>query len=165
MKIAILAPSLAALLALSAQAGAEPVSSLFAYHIVETTEEGEESLVERSKVRPGETIEYSITHSNNTQDALTGLVVQAPVPEGVTISLGTQSSTVDARFEIQAEMEPETPGLEWSVLPAFRKVVEDDGPERMEPLPADAIMAVRWSLEAALPGGEAAVNTYRVVVN
>lgn len=146
-------------------ASAEALTSLFDYRIVEVTEEGEETLVERKTVRPGETIEYSIVHSNSTEDALTGLVVQAPVPEGVTITFGSQSSSVDARFEIQAEMEPETPGLEWSVLPAFRKVIDEDGTERLEPLPAEAVTAVRWSLDDALPGLGSAVNTYRVVVN
>ncbi|KAF0676152.1 DUF11 domain-containing protein [Profundibacterium mesophilum] len=154
-----------ALVAGTQAASADALRSLFDYRIVELNEDGTEALVERKKVRPGETIEYSIVHSNSTEDALTGLVVQAPVPEGVTITFGSQSSSVDARFEIQAEMEPETPGLEWSVLPAFRKVIDEDGKERLEPLPAEAVTAVRWSLGAALPGGGDAVNTYRVVVN
>ena len=50
-------------------------------------------------------------------------------------------------------------------MPAMRKVVAEDGTERMEPVPAAAIEAVRWTYETALMGGETAFNSYRVQVD
>jgi uncharacterized repeat protein (TIGR01451 family) len=144
---------------------AQEMTSHFDFRIVELDEKGEEVLVERSQVKPGETIHYVISHENVAEEALDDVVVMAPVPAGVTLSIGSQSSSVAATFEVQAELEPETPGLEWSTLPAFRKVIAEDGTTRVEPLPPEAIAAVRWALDGSVPSGETAVNTYRVVVN
>jgi hypothetical protein len=47
----------------------------------------------------------------------------------------------------------------------MRKIIEEDGTVRMEPVPEDIVQAVRWTLDAALPAGEQALNSYRVVVN
>ncbi|QFS83717.1 hypothetical protein FIU97_13135 [Roseivivax sp. THAF40] len=148
-----------------AQAHAETLTSEMAYRIVAKADDGTETLIERDSVRPGETIEFEIIHSNGTEDSIDGLSVALPVPAGVTVILGEETSSVPAAFEVQAEMDPETPGLEWSTLPASRTVIETDGTARTEPLPADAVTAVRWNLEAALPSGEMTRNAYRVVVN
>ena len=152
--------------AVAAQAlPAEELRANIALFIVETDDEGAEQLVERQTVKPGETIHFTIRHENLTDEDLKDLVIVGPVPEGVTLRLGTQQSSHDAAFEIQAEMDPELPGLEWSTLPATRKVIEDDGTVRLEPVPEDSVAAVRWTLEAALIAGEQALNSYRVTVN
>ncbi|MHC0054845.1 hypothetical protein [Actibacterium sp. D379-3] len=157
--------SAASLAVIAAQAQAQELQSQVSFQIVEISEDGTEQLIDRSTVRPGEIIQYVLTHSNNAEIDLGGIAIAAPIPEGVTIALGSQSSTHPAVFEVQAEMEPELPGLEWSTLPAFRTVVDADGTTRKEPVPAEAIAAVRWNMESALPSGETALNTYRVVVN
>ena len=151
--------------ACSTTAYADALRSNFDFRIVEVDADGNELLVERDTVRPGEAIQYAIVHENLTEDALGGLVVSGPVPEGVTLNLGSEASSLDAKFEIQAEMDPDLEGLEWSGLPALRKVVDEDGTERMEPVPEDSIAAVRWTLLNALPAGETVENSYRVVVN
>ena len=160
----------ASFLAVVSIASAQPVmadalSSLFSFSIVEVDENGEEKLVERSSVSPGETIQYSLVHKNTSEDNLSGLGLGVPIPEGVTLVTGTETSSVDALFEVQAELEPENEGLEWATWPAERKIIEADGSVRTEPLPADAVEAVRWTLSDALPSGETAMNSYRVVVN
>ena len=147
------------------QASAQELISEAAYRIVEISETGEEILVERGDVRPGEIIEYTLTHMNNAEFEMDGLSIFAPVPEGVTLALGSEFSSMPAIFEIQAEIDPELEGLEWSTLPAMRTVIAADGTKSEELVPADAIAAVRWNLESALEGGETALNTYRVVVN
>ena len=135
------------------------------FKIVEVAADGQEMLVARGEVRPGEVIEYTLMHSNNSEVEMSGLSVFAPVPEGVTLTIGSESSSVQAQFEIQAEIDPEQEGLEWSTLPAMRTVIAEDGTKIQELVPAEAIEAVRWNLEAALAGGETTLNTYRVVVN
>lgn len=153
------------LVLLAPQVHAQDLTSLFEYRVVEKDDAGEEILVERNKVRPGETIHYIISHENVAETDLSDVVIVAPVPQGVTLSVGSESSSIPANFEIQAELEPEMPGLEWSSLPAFRKVIAEDGSESLEPVPASAIEAVRWSLQDAIPSGDKAMNTYRVIVN
>lgn len=156
----------AVLLATSALAlQAEELRSNFELFIVETNDAGVEQLVERESVKPGETIHFAIQHENLSDETMDDLVIVGPVPEGVTINLGSEASSHEASFEIQAEMDPELPGLEWSTLPALRKIIEEDGTIRMEPVPEDIIEAVRWTLDTSLAAGEQAQNSYRVIVN
>lgn len=144
---------------------ADALDSTFAFLIVETDDAGKEALVERASVKPGEVIHYVLTHENTTEQEMQGLVVAAPVPEGVTLNLDSHRSSVDAVFEVQAELDPDLAGLEWSTLPAMRKVVTSDGIAREEALPTEEIKAVRWSFSEALEAGQTAENTYRVRVN
>ncbi|SOH94347.1 conserved repeat domain-containing protein [Monaibacterium marinum] len=150
----------------TAQGGhAQGLESQFAFQIVEIAADGTETLVDRSSVYPGEVIEYAVSHMNNLEDDLNGLTFLAPVPNGVTLEFGSEFSSLAASFEIQAEMDPMNEGLEWSAVPASRIVIAEDGTQHSEPVPADAVQAVRWNLESALKSGESALNTYRVVVN
>ena len=154
-----------ALVLIGGPAHAESLVSVFSFSVVEVTQEGAEDLVERDSVRPGEVIQYQIRHENGTDEDLSGLVVQAPVPEGVSLTLDGQSSSIPAVFEVQAELDPEQEGLEWSTLPAVRKVLAEDGALREEPLPEADITAVRWTLSEPLEADDVALNTYRVRVN
>ena len=147
------------------QASAQEMISEAKFRVVEISTDGEETLVERETVRPGEIIEYTLTHSNMAESEMNGLSIFAPVPEGVTFAFDSEFSTMPATFEIQAEIDPELEGLEWSTLPAMRTVIAADGTKIEEPVPADAIEAVRWNLESSLKGGETTFNIYRVVVN
>ena len=147
--------------ALAAPGHAQDLKSALTYHVVVTDTDGTERLEARDSVRPGDVIEYEIAHSNGTDQDLSGLAIALPVPQGVTIALGAERSSLPASFEVQAEMKPQEPGLEWSTLPAFRLVTQ----VRREPLPAEAIAAVRWTLDTALPAGATALNAYRVTVN
>ncbi|OOY10910.1 hypothetical protein BMG00_17290 [Thioclava marina] len=160
-------PALAGLsLSLSAApVAADALESKLSYLVVTQDAEGQEALVERAEVEPGEVIQYTLSHENMTADEMQGLVIAAPVPEGVSLAPGGQTTSVPATFEIQAELDPELEGLEWSTLPAMRKVVDADGSLREEELPIEEVRAVRWSLNEALEAGEIALNTYRVRVN
>ena len=81
------------------------------------------------------------------------------------LTLGAQSTSIKAVFEVQADLDPENDGLEWSTLPATRMVAGADGTLQPEPLPEDQIAAVRWTLSEPLESGEIALNSYRVRVN
>lgn len=146
-------------------AHADALKSTFDFRIVDLDADGNEVLSKRDSVAPGETIHYMISHKNITDDGLNGLVVSGPIPDGVTFVMDKYQSSLPATFEIEAELDADKPGLEWSTLPALRKVVDADGSQRLEPVPAEAVEAVRWVLDATLPGGGASLNSYRVVVN
>lgn len=100
-----------------------------------------------------------------TEAAMGGIVIAAPVPEGVSLQIGGETTSVPAVFEVQAELDPEQDGLEWSTLPAMRKVADADGTLREEPLPQEAVAAVRWVFSELLEPGASALNTYRVRVD
>ncbi|ALG89947.1 MULTISPECIES: hypothetical protein [Actibacterium] len=144
---------------------AEALSSTFSFLVVETGDDGQEQLVERGTVRPGEVIHYQLHHENMTEAAMGGIVIAAPVPEGVSLQIGGETTSVAAVFEVQAELDPEQDGLEWSTLPAMRKVADADGSLREEPLPQEAVAAVRWVFSELLEPGASALNTYRVRVD
>lgn len=144
---------------------ADALESSFSFLVVETDTDGKEALVERPSVKPGEIIHYVLAHENTSNEDMQGLVIAAPVPEGVTFTYDGQNSSVPSTFEVQAELDPELEGLEWSTLPAMRKVVGSDGTLREEALPLEQIKAVRWSFSEALAAGEIAQNSYRVRVN
>lgn len=150
----------------AAPAWSQELASELSFGIVETDAEGKETLVARDTIRPGEVIEYELVSRNLADtDRLESLVVGAPVPEGTTFLPASHQSSVPARFEVQADLEPKSPGLEWSELPAFRTVYAEDGSTYPEPLPASEIVAMRWSFEEPLPAGESARNTYRLRVD
>ncbi len=146
-------------------ASAEALSSDFSFLIVEQNDEGNEILVERKTVRPGEIIHYQLNHENKTDEAMSGIVIAAPVPDGVSLKIGNEATSIQAIFEVQAELDPQHEGLEWSTLPAVRKVLEADGSLREEPLPEEEVAAVRWTLSEPLKAGESAQNSYRVRVD
>lgn len=146
-------------------ASADALSSSFSFVVVETSEDGKEQLVERGTVRPGEVILYQLSHQNMTEDAMAGIVIAVPVPEGVQLTLGGETTSVEAVFEVQADLDPAEDGLEWSTLPATRLVADADGTLHEEPLPEAEIASVRWTFTQPLKAGETAFNTYRVRVD
>ncbi|MGV8984785.1 MAG: hypothetical protein ACOH2H_00660 [Cypionkella sp.] len=145
-------------------ASADALTSKFSFLVVETNQDGQEQLVERGTVRPGEVIVYQLSHENTTADAMNGIVIAAPVPEGVTLTLGGETTSIKAVFEVQAELDPEQEGLEWSTLPATRIVADADGKMHKEPLPVEDVAAVRWTFSEPLEAGKIALNSYRVRV-
>lgn len=135
------------------------------YEIVETDASGNELLVGRDVVSPGEVIQYRLTNRNQTDNEISGLTVVGRVPEGTTFVPEAMTSNIGAVFEVQAEMDPDLPGLEWSTLPAVRIVLGENGERVEEALPNEEIEMIRWRINAALEEGETALNTYRVQVN
>ncbi|KKK88277.1 hypothetical protein LCGC14_2744790, partial [marine sediment metagenome] len=102
----------------------------------------------KAKMQGAEHIEYNEHHPNETAKTILKVAIDN-FP-----NRKTEGSHVTQKFPVIAGFSHEyieyMQGGRWRA--SFRPL-------------NDAIMAGRWSLEAALPGGEAAVNTYRVVVN
>lgn len=163
--IARAAAPLTLIASLAAPAFAGELTATVGFQVVEVAADGSEALVERAEVRPGEVIQYNMVHENVGETDVSGLVVVGPVPTGTSFVEQGASSSVSAIFEVQAEMDPEAPGLEWSTLPAVRLVKAEDGTLQEEPLPTTAIEAVRWRIADELAEGAVAQNSYRVMVN
>lgn len=154
MVTAIAAPSIAF---------AELKSELAAY-VVTTEATGEEVFTPASRVEPGQTIEYRLVHTNTFEDAISGVTVIGPVPEGGELVSDEHAPEASGIFEVRGEFDPDQPGEEWSSLPAMRIVVENDGTRRLEEAKPDAFTAVRWRLDEPMQRDASVNHAYRVQV-
>lgn len=151
------------LIALTSPASADLESSMTAM-VVKTAPGGTEQFQPASQVKPGETIEYRIVHVNSFDHALDGVAVLGPIPSEMELVAVGRSTDVPAVVEVQGEFDPDTPGEEWSTLPATKIVVSDDGTRTTRPAGRADFTAVRWRLTAPLPQHGTVRHVYRAKV-
>ena len=84
--------------------------------IVTTDSSGVEQYVAADAVKPGQTIEYRMQHTNTFDNAIGGVAVMGPVPSGSELIVDQSSSDVSATFEVRGEFDPDRDGEEWSRL-------------------------------------------------
>jgi hypothetical protein len=142
---------------------AELRSEMQAY-IVTTDATGVEQYFAADSVKPGQTIEYRMQHTNGFDNAIGGVAVVGPVPEGSELIVGRSSSDVSATFEVRGEFDPDREGEEWSTLPAQRITVQADGTRLIETAKPEHFTAVRWSLGDAMQQDASVNHAYRVQV-
>lgn len=122
------------------------VTVVLAQFKVVTDAQGREQLVEASTVKPGDVLQYTATYTNNTGRAVTGLVADLPIPEGLEYQPKTarpgaalvKAATKDGAFA------PE---------PLTRKVGG-----KSEPVPYGEYRTLRWTLGQLPARGETAVS-------
>lgn len=144
-------------------ARAELRSEMLAY-VVSVGEDGTERFAPAATVKPGQTIEYRMRHTNTFDDAIGGVTVIGPVPEGGEYVPGKRYSNAPAVFEVRGEFDPDRPGEEWSALPASRIVVGNDGTRRTEEAKPEHFTAIRWRLSEPMQRDASVVHAYRVEV-
>lgn len=152
--LTVLAPSVAL---------AELKSDMQAY-VVTTDGNGFEQYVSAETVKPGQTIEYRMQHTNSFDNAIGGVAIVGPVPEGAELIVGRTSSDVSATFEVRGEFDPDREGEEWSTLPAQRIVVDADGTRSVEEAKPEHFTAVRWMLGDPMQEDASVNHAYRVQV-
>ncbi len=145
-------------------AAAELNSQMVAY-VVEADANGAERYTAAATVEPGQVIEYRLQHVNGFDEAIGGVIVTGPVPEGSAFIAGRAASDVGGLFEVRGEFDPDRPGEEWSTLPAQRIVVGEDGVRTVETARPEHYTAVRWTLDAPMPRGGIVNHAYRVRVD
>lgn len=144
-------------------ASAELKSELSAF-VVTTGDNGEEQVTPATRVKPGQVIEYRLTHTNKFNQAIGGVAIVGPVPDESVFAPGTQTSSSNAVFEIRADLDPDNPGEEWSTLPAMREVIQSDGTRVIEEAKPEHFTAVRWKILTPLQNEQTVTNSYRVTV-
>ena len=144
-------------------ASAELKSELSAY-VVTTGDNGAEKIAPATSVKPGQVIEYRLTHTNTFDQAIGGVAIIGPVPGESVFTPGTQTSSSNAVFEIRADLDPDNPGEEWSTLPAMREVIQSDGTRVIEEATPEHFTAVRWTILTPLQNEQTVTNSYRVTV-
>ncbi len=142
---------------------AELKSEMAAY-IVTTDASGAEQYASADQVKPGQTIEYRMRHTNTFDNAIGGVAVTGPVPEGGELVIGRSKSDVVATFEVRGEFNPDNAGEEWSALPAQRVVIQADGSRLVEPAGPEHFTAVRWVLGDTVQKDASVHQSYRVFI-
>lgn len=116
-------------------------------HKVVRNEKGEEQLVEAASVKPGDVIEYRATYTNKSAKAVTGLVGNLPIPEGleyVPRSAKPGASLVKAAAD--------------DGVFASEPLVRALPGGKTEPVPYGEYRALRWALGQLPAGGVTAVS-------
>ncbi|WP_306117995.1 MULTISPECIES: hypothetical protein [unclassified Roseitalea] len=135
-----------------------PVASSLQAMIVTRDDEGNEVMAPAERVDPGSVIEYRIAHRNQSGDALTGFIVQGPIPEGTAFVGDSARSGEAMRFEVLV------PGEDWQTEPAYKTIVNDDGEKQRVLAAPSEYRTVRWVLTQPLADETAATAVYRVRV-
>ena len=136
-----------------------PVTSNLEAFLVVKNADGTERFTPANRVTPGGVIEYRITYTNNTDNALADFTVNGAVPKKTAYLANSQSSDVPAAFEA------EITDLGWVSVPAFRDEQQPDGTIRKVEVPASEYLNVRWRLEDGLAGASNVNVTYRVRID
>lgn len=116
-------------------------------HKVTKNEKGDEQLVDAASVKPGDVIEYRATYTNKSPKAVTGLVGNLPIPEGLEYlprSAKPGASLVKAAAD---------DGV-FAAEPLVRALPGG----KTEPLPYSQYRALRWTLGQLPAGGVTAVS-------
>ena len=132
--------------------------------VVTTDPAGVEQYKAADAVKPGQTIEYRMQHTNTFENAIAGVAVVGPVPSGSELIIDKSSSDVTATFEVRGEFDPDRAGEEWSTLPATRITIQADGSRLAETAKPEHFTAVRWKLSDAMHEDASVNHAYRVQV-
>lgn len=140
-----------------------PVQAILEAFLVQVTKKDDgstvETLVVATTAAPGDVIEYKATYTNVSENALTGLVANGPIPASTTYVDKSANITEGAVFEVLI------PDEEWQELPAYKSVTDENGKVvRVEATSAD-YTALRWRISGALDPEKQIVAKYRVKVN
>lgn len=160
----VIRSTVAAMAMLPSLAAAELKSEMEAY-VVTTDTSGIEQYVAAVTVDPGQTIEYRLRHINGFDNAIGGVTVTGPVPEGSELLVEQSASDVPATLEVRGEFDPDSAGEEWSMLPAQRIVVNADGSRTIETAQPEHFTAIRWVLQNPMSQGAQVHHTYRVRID
>lgn len=109
--------------------------------------DGKEQLLDASSVKPGDVLEYRATYVNKTGKAVSGLVADLPIPEG--LEYLPRSAKPGAAL-VKAATKDGVYGAE----PLTRKAANN----KTEPVPYGDYRALRWTLGQLPAGGETAVT-------
>ena len=116
-------------------------------HKVVKAADGKEQLLDAASVKPGDVLEYTVTYTNKTGKAVSGLVADLPIPEG--LEYLPRSAKPGATLVKAAVKDGE-----FAAEPLKRKT--RDG--KPEPVPYSDYRALRWTLGQLPAGGVASVS-------
>ena len=131
-----------------------PLTSKLEAYIVSVDADGVETLTPTEEITPGETIEYALTYENIGANALSGLMISAPVPASTIFVEGSAKTDIGSTFEVSID-----DGATWSVPPLKQMIDQSE-----ITVPASEYDMVRWVPEGAIESGNQWRFEYRTTV-
>ena len=139
----------------------EPMlSSHMQASVITVDAKGKESMREMREVAPGQTIQYKLTYSNNSDNAFKGLVVTGPVPTNTHYLANTALTKVSSDRLVSIDG-----GKTFEKEPVKRQQKMADGTVKTVVISADKYTHIRWKANDALVSKGQQQYTYRVKVN
>ena len=142
----------------AAQADGAVQSRLDAYRI-ETQADGKEKTIPGASALPGSIVEYRLVYDNTGKAPVSGLVVNAPVPQEAQFVAGSASSAVKHTLRYSADG-----GTTWALPPLTRQVKTADGQTVAQTVPPEQYTHAQWTVLEPLKAGVAQEFRYRVRV-
>jgi uncharacterized repeat protein (TIGR01451 family) len=132
----------------------EPLTITLTAQKVLKDAKGKEVFSGAEKVKPGDVVEYRASYANISKAALSGVIANLPVPEGMvyvdkTANPAAATATVD--------------GVKYDAVPLKRKVKDKAGKEVVQLVPLSEYKGLNWSL-GNIQAGKTRVVSARVRV-
>ena len=139
----------------------EPMlSSHMQASVVSVDANGKELMRDMKEVAPGQTIQYKLTYSNNSDNSFKGLVVTGPIPTNTHYLANTAVTKVTAQRLVSIDG-----GKTFEKEPVKRQKRMPDGSLKTVIIPANKYTHIRWKANDALVSKGQQQYTYRVKVN
>lgn len=123
-----------------------------------TAEAAEREGADSGATLPGDVIEYRLTFTNHTEGAVSSVVLNDPIPEGLTFVPG---SVTASREDVTVDYSIDG-GVSWSDQPLVEVTVGEQVETR--PAPAESYTHVRWTVTGAVTPGAEVLARFQVRV-
>lgn len=143
----------------AAQESTGPLSASLAVERVEIDQEtNKEVMKPADTASPGDLLQYTARYTNVSEEPLSGLVVNGPVPANTVFLKEGLAISQEASLEVLIAGEP------WQGVPAFKTVTLEDGTKKRVPAEPADYREIRWRLADPLAPKATLVAIYRVRV-
>ena len=137
-----------------------PLNTDMKAFVVTVDAEGKETLRTAKQAEPGEVIQYRITSTNSSKQALKGLKAVGPIPAN-TRYVG-QSAYTKIKSNLQVSIDG---GKTFEKEPVKREKTMPNGSVETVIIPTSQYTHIRWTANDALTSGSQHVYNYRVKVD
>lgn len=128
--------------------------------LVQKNADGTENLVQTEEAAPGDMIEYQITYTNTGAEALSGLVVNGPMPQNTSYVGGSARTVAGEALEVSIDG-----GQTWETEPVIRREKNEYGQIVEVVIPPTDYTNVRWISSQAVQPASSIGYSYRVTVD
>jgi uncharacterized repeat protein (TIGR01451 family) len=143
----------------NAKQAESPLQSTMAASVISLDKNGKEVAKPAQEVEPGQTVEYTLTYKNISDQSLKGIAVTGPIPAATAYVADTAAAGVAADFKVSIDG-----GKTFESEPVKRVVTDEQGKQVTKIIPPSEYTQVRWVLKNPLEAGEAQTFTYRSLV-
>lgn len=137
-----------------------PLSTNMKAFVVTVDAKGKESLKTAKRAEPGQLIQYRITSTNSSKQALKGVMAVGPIPANTHYVKRSAQTKIKSTLQVSIDG-----GKTFEKEPVKRKKTMADGSVKTVIIPAKQYTHVRWQANKALKSGGKHVYNYRVKVN